>query len=559
MAIEWNKKSGLIVSLLLFVAVFLFWLIGYPQAMNYQEQNQLFLFSCDYFAERMALPGGLADWLGEFLVQFYYVPWLGALVQALLAVVLQRLTNDYLANWSNRSNQTNWPNQSNWTTAILSVLPVMILIGVMGDENVLLSYPLAIIGALTFAVCLRRARWWCDFVVVPVLYWLIGPMAMLYVLLRIIHNWRREWWSIIWLLAVEMFVYAFIVKEYPLTEVILGINYYRIPLVLLMPKTLWIAPLAVCLLGLAAMLLNLNDSASKVISSCLLTLAAASLAFTFGFDKDKYELMMQDYLVRNGKWQEIVDRAQDYQVRTAFSSNAVNLALAMTNQLAARQFEFYQSGEDALIMPMVRDNMSNLPTAEAFYRLGMVNSAKRYMYDIQESIINGRKSGRCMKRIAECFIINGQYQIARKYIDVLKQSLFYRSWAKYAESCLYNETKVNANPEWGRIRRERFKNDFLYSYPEIDKMLGQLFVRNPQNKMALDYFMGEMLLKGDVQGFMHYLGWAQRYGGYTQMPYGYQDAVRCIQSHGTAPGSAYGTYVKRMISSTPSSSQGGGV
>lgn len=554
MAIEWNKKRGLIVSLVFFAAVFLFWLLGYPQAMNYQEQNQLFLFSWNYFAGRMALPGGFADWLGEFLVQFYYIPWLGALALALVAVVMQWLTLSAI-----NTNQPNRSNRSNWTTAILSVLPVAILIGVMGDENVLLSYPLAIIGALAFAVCLRRVRWWCDFVVVPVLYWLIGPIAMLYVLLRIIHNWRREWWTMVWLLAVEMFVYAFIVVEYPLTEIILGINYYRIPLVLLMPKTFWIAPLTVCLLCLTAKLLNLNDSASKVISSCLLTLTAVSLAFILGFDKDKYELMMQDCLVRNGKWQEIIDRAQDYQVRTAFSSNAVNLALAMTNQLAARQFEFYQSGDDALIMPMVRDNMSNLPTAEAFYRLGMVNSAKRYMYDIQESIINGRKSGRCMKRIAECFIINGQYQVARKYIDVLKQSLFYRSWAKYAESCLYNEAKVNANPEWGRIRRERFKDDFLYSFPEIDKMLGQLFVRNPQNKMALDYFMGEMLLKGDVQGFMQYLGWAQRYGGYTQMPYGYQDAVRCIQSHGTAPGSVYGTYVKRMVSSSSSPSQRGGV
>ena len=78
-------------------------------------------------------------------------------------------------------------------------------------------------------------------------------------------------------------------------------------------------------------------------------------------------------------------------------------------------------------------------------------------------------------------------------------------------------------------------------------MLGLLFMNNPENKMALDYFMGQMLLKGNIQGFQQYMGWVQQYGGYRQMPLGYQDAMRCIQSRGNALGSAYGAYVKRMV------------
>ena len=56
------------------VIVFLFWLLGFPQAMNYQEQNQLFLFTNDYFWNDMRIAGGLADYISEFIVQFYYVP-----------------------------------------------------------------------------------------------------------------------------------------------------------------------------------------------------------------------------------------------------------------------------------------------------------------------------------------------------------------------------------------------------------------------------------------------------------------------------------------------------
>ena len=65
--------------------------------------------------------------------------------------------------------------------------------------------------------------------------------------------------------------------------------------------------------------------------------------------------------------------------------------------------------------------------------------------------------------------------------------------------------------------------------------------------MALDYFIGELLLRGDVQGVMQYMPWAEQYGGYRHMPSGYQDAVRTIQSQGQAEGTKYGEYVKRMM------------
>ena len=58
-------------SLAFGVAVFLFWRYGYYYALSYQEQFQLFLFDSGYFMERLAQPGGLARYLGEFVVQFY--------------------------------------------------------------------------------------------------------------------------------------------------------------------------------------------------------------------------------------------------------------------------------------------------------------------------------------------------------------------------------------------------------------------------------------------------------------------------------------------------------
>lgn len=66
-----------LLSLLFGVAVMLFWAVPYMAGLCFQEQYQMFLFDTNYFLERIVLPGGLADYISEFLVQFYYMPVLG--------------------------------------------------------------------------------------------------------------------------------------------------------------------------------------------------------------------------------------------------------------------------------------------------------------------------------------------------------------------------------------------------------------------------------------------------------------------------------------------------
>jgi len=480
------KYAHLGLSVLMGIGMFLFWYVWYPHALSYQEQYQLFLWTGDYFWEKISLPGGFADWMGEFIVQFFYVEWLGALLLALLYVIIQRLTAKLLpVSW--------WP---------LSFVPVALVWWLMGDINVLLSLPVAVVLALALA-CIRQKQShpWMDVLILPVAYWVMGPVVWLYLIIRVIQLGWKHLWSAGWLLTLQVMTYAWLLPQWPMQMAMTGLSYYRIPL----HYPQW-----------------------------------------NGYDKDMYELIRLDYLVRNERWDEIVRRAQEYQVKTPFWSNCVNLALSQKRLLADRMFDFYQSGEDALIMPRTRDLTSMLPSAETFWRLGMVNSAQRYMFDSQESILNAKKSGRLTKRIAECMMVNGHYQAAAKQLNLLKKSLFYRSWAKEAEALMADEAKMNAHPVYGRLRLLRYKENFLYSYEEMDKMFGLLFMNNKDNRVALDYFLAQMLLKGELQEFQQYLGLAQQYGGYQQMPLGYQDVMRCVQMQGRVQDSPYAKYVQRM-------------
>ncbi len=501
--------------LLFGMAVFLFWYCGYPQALCYQEQNQLFLWTADYFCHDMSVAGGLADYISEFLVQFYYLPWLGALILALLFMAFLSLTYAVMRSYTVK--------RPKWYWTVIALLPSLWLLAVMGDIEVLLSFPVALTLSL-LAVWLMNvsARKWgaktalADILLIPLLFWLAGGGATwLYVILRVVYflaKMRKGLFprtvltyplTTLYLLAVQLVCYNTLLVQYPLQSVLLGINYYRVPM---------------------------QYPGQK-----------------YGYDSDLYALLKLNWQVRERRWDDIIHDAERGQVQVAYTSNCVNLALAKTRQLADRMFSFYQSGEDALLAPRTRDNMSMYPTMEAFWQLGMVNSCLRYATDLQASILNGRKSGRLTRRIAECQIVNGQYSVARKHIDLLKHTLFYRDWAQKAEALLGNDTAISHDPDLGRVRRMRFQKEMIYSYAEIDKMLGLLFVNNPDNKMALDYFMSQMLLKGDIQGFMRYGSWVQQYGGYTQMPAGYRDALTCIQSHGNVPGSPYAEYVRRMM------------
>ena len=174
-----SKHWTWLLTLVFGMAVFLFWRYRYPFALTYQEQLQLFLFDDDYFCGRMAEPGGFARYVAEFLVQFYNGMAIGAAILALLYMLVQRLT------WRLMNNR-HLPISDN-RYYLLSFIPVIILWYAMGDESVMLTYVVALVMAM--AVVWGWSRWmtkgslWLKWVAVlvliPVIYWLMGPMVLL--------------------------------------------------------------------------------------------------------------------------------------------------------------------------------------------------------------------------------------------------------------------------------------------------------------------------------------------------------------------------------------------
>lgn len=487
-------KVGL--TVLFGLAVFLFWQYRYPFVLAYQEQLQLFLFDDDYFCERMSEPGGLARYIAEFMVQFYNLVTIGAAVIALLFVLVQRLM------WRLMSSKTDG-------SYLLSFLPVVLLWYAMGDESVMLTYVIALIMALS--VALAWSQWFADgvlwkkfivaLVIIPMLYWLIGPMVLLVALMMM--PWLVSVSAVVYALGLMLLSAHFL--PFPMMRVMLGISYYRIPVTL--PYMLMVIPVVAAFITWSSRMDWLRWKYMGPLSVGVLVLGL--LFVPRGYDARKYGLIEYDYLVRVGDWNAIIQKAERQMPDLPMSVSATNLALGMTNQLGDRAFDFYQRGTGGLLPRFERNFATAQLTGEIYFHLGLVNTAQRFAFEAMEAIPNYNKSARVVKRLAETNLINGQYEVARKYLQMLEKTVFYRLWAQRTMAMLGDEKAINGHPLYGMLRQYRLQDDFLFSERELDKICGQLFIHNQQNMMAAQYLLMMPLLDGDVARFMNYAQYVQ--------------------------------------------------
>ena len=337
-------------------------------------------------------------------------------------------------------------------------------------------------------------------------------------------------YAVILILTIAWILLSTQTLQYPVSRLFLGLNYYRYPGVTFLLIYIVMALAAfIPFLGMlhphSSALQKWQKSKWVMVASYVIVLFASVWGIRTSFDELTYEMIDYDFWIRTEQWNKIIEHAEKKPATSPLGVSSVNLALSQTGQLPDRLFEFYQNGAEGLFPAFTRDMTSPVSTSEVFYRLGMVNDAERYMFEAQEAIPNFRKSARLTRRIAECEIINGNYEVAAKLLRRLQKTIFYSNWANQTMALLGNEKAINRHPVYGKLRKYREKKqDFLFSDREMDQMLGLLFLNDKSNKMAYEYLMCYVLLQRDFNKFMQYypLG---RFVGYDHIPRSFQEIL----------------------------------
>ena len=443
-----------LISSLFCVAVVLFFGMAYPHHLHYQEQFQLFLFDSNYVWDIVKQPGGVADLLGRFCTQFFLYAWVGAIIIGILLSVVQLLTLQLIGSSKLYG---------------LSFLPSFFLWLFLLDEHALMGGIWAVLLTLLAVWGLSKlpkgwGRYIAVIVVLPILYWMVG-----------------SYWS--------------------------GSHYYRYPRVF--PTLLYVAWLLALAIPLFAYVCRkwLKDSKGLVIPLCSFALVAVVMgAVVWKNANFKAEKVMQyDFMASHQQWNRIIETANKEKPNNQIGVTVQNLALAMRGVLLDQMQNYNQNGIAGLLPDVQSDATSPMPTAEAFYQLGMINVAQRTVFEAQEAILDFQKSGRCYKRLAQTNLIIGSYEVARKYLMALQKTLFYREWANETLPLLGDEEAIAKHPEYGRLRKWAYKDNFFFSDHVTPEMLESLYSGCTDNSMAYQYLMAYYMLTGDRERYNNFI------------------------------------------------------
>lgn len=494
------------------VVAFSFFAFLYPYHLHYHEELQMFEWTGAYAASVISAPGGLAAYLSRFCVQLFYHTYLGAMVMALLLAAVQ------LTAWMVM------PRKS-LSAYVLSFVPAVAMWAFVCDENAMPSALIALIftqlaASLSRTFTIRKAagnhvrRYIVDAVVciilLPLMYWYFGALALilpLMVALRL--SWSKDKLKsnlittalgIVVAVLCPLIVHSWV--SYPLGDLTKGVGYMRFQA--FSPTWAWVAAGATLLMQIITKILPQGNKKPKLqvrlaVALCIAVVIGGTFLIRGQMDMTKEEAFEYHYLAGQQKWQKIIEKAEKNPPTTQMPVIYTNLALAKTGQLNERMLQFFQNGTDGLLTPFGGNFFLPFATAEAYYQMGLIKPAQFYEFEIQESIPDAQRSARCTKRLAEIYLINGEYELARKYLKSLSNTLYYKEWADKQLKICGDDQAVSTHPEYGPKRQQAFVNDYFFGDFTIKELLIHAINDRPDNRLVFEYLVAWHLLGRDIE------------------------------------------------------------
>lgn len=491
------RVTDICMSLLLFVAAFFYFCLCYGFHTINLEQLQLFEGTWAYFAETVSVPGGLSDYLGRFLSQFCYQAWAGALVIAALLALIRQI----LLSLCRRKDAL---------TRALTFLPAILLMTVMclrfPTISLLTAFALALAAAKAVSrIGNTRTRRIVALVLIPLLYWLLGSLVLLFAAIVAAREKNRIFAVAVLLLALVCPLIAYLLLPYPLGRLLYGLNYYKVHIH--MPAGPWIAALAAAAVAFFGQSRKKEHTPERALKGWPLAYLAVTVvavpAVLLSSSRDDEQSLKYNILTGKRAWNRIVTEATRRAPRTYGETACLNLALCKSGHLGGHMFDYLQDGPETLLPNENTPHHDGLSTAEIFYQTGMVNNARRYCFEALNAVPDYQKSAPVLKLLSEISLVNENYEMARKYLTALSHTLFYRRWAREQLALLQDDAGPFVGDEYTQKRFERYKgDDYLFDYNNADFSLRQLLVENPGNLTALNYLLAWYLLKKDPVSFV---------------------------------------------------------
>ena len=491
--------------LIVFGALFAFLQMCFEYHFYYIEQSQLFLFSEAYIRNKLLLPGGFSMLVAEFLVQFFIRPYVGALVTAALLTGVGICTAGIVKRIAPVSG-----------LFILYVLPMLALLFMHFDFNYRVQGTVCYLMMMALLCGYMRIRndlfrLVAGCVLVPVLFWLAGSIAVLFAGMVCLFEGLRKtpkWYiSLIGVAEVLLLgvgtVYFSLMGEY---RWVFGPDlYYHYTL---HPKEIiYYSWICLPLVFLVAFFIRNKNSLSgkkwRAGISCIAQLAMIAAVLWWGMpkysDAKTLKLKKLDYFARTEQWDKTIEECKGKLTNFLYMCH-LNMALANKGELSDKMFNFDQRGPQGLLVQWNKSENISCMLSDIYFTMGATASSQEMAF---EGYVSAMEDGnpRMLKRLVQTNLIYGTYPVAEKYISILEKTYAYRDWAQSQRKYLYNDEVVESDPILGTRRRMLPDRNSLAMIKGLAGDLALFLEKGPANSAALQYLGAMYLLAKDLEGF----------------------------------------------------------
>jgi hypothetical protein len=522
----WLHKYSVFVTLFLFFIISnLYFYIFSKHIFSYQDNQTLFIYSWEYLHQFLLKPGGFIEYAGNFLSQVYFSPLPGSLLLSsiftLTAFAFLKIAKEIYADGP--------------LILTLMVLPSCVMILLQSDFNYRLHNDLGFLAASAWFLFMikakKRSMVLTQLAFFPVLYAIIGGYAWIFAGMYIIYSLLRKSYLYPVLLVIiavlTIFIFRRLIFFQPLNEIVYyplpQVNYFKSPVLLYLTFGLFIL-WPVLLKALRTFKLKPDNDVSLSLYIVMIVFSATIFILSRLYNPESVNLFKMEKLVCREKWEDVIKLQEKLQSRNVVAQYYYNLALSETDQLCDRMFFGRQDfGPGSLMVQW--DSRANINQifrgAYFFYNIGLINEAHRWAF---ESMVMQGYRPENIKMLIKTELINGHYQIAGKYINVLKQTLRYRKIAKKYEGMLENPETIKNDPDMGRKLNLRKGDDFLIRLKDQQANVILLLQSNPGNTRAFEYMIAWFMLEGNIGRVAEELN-KIRALGYKKIPRHIEEAV----------------------------------
>lgn len=485
-----NHKIRHINALAFIILAFIFLPITNDDLLYAWQEYSLFIKGNTFMKEMLAEHGFWA-WIGCYLTQYFYHPWLGSSMLIAIWVASYYLITDAFKLKDELSTLALIP----LTCFLVSIIEVGYWIYYLDDPGYCFSYSIIFFAA---SICM----------------WIVSKFKIPYkILVSLI--------GIILMVLMGIRYSAF--KHGSYESYMMAIPFYA-------------AEGSLIIIALADKI-NISNKAvaTGIMSGLFATMGAICNIANVSDNNFHAELNMYKALDES-RYEDVITEAESVKGEpTNLMVLYKNIALLHTNRLTD-MFKINNCGT----LPNVDDDL-NVRIAQisgemVYYQFGQINYA--YRWAIENSVKHGMTNAR-LKMLIRCAIFNQEFDVAFKYLTLLKSTAFYRNWALEREKYMMRGADFYKSDEYQNIS-PLIADDI--NYLDRDGGLCEKWILNhfsdlirPTSQKLEDLIMCTALWTEDEYSFLiHFYDYYQNHAS-QPIPELYQEALILLANSETSP------------------------